>query len=137
MSDPFPTWPPEWTEDHDLASEEVLQAAEGVELTSALRADDRIMLAVSWPGGRRYMLVDPVGNESPRALRIGEVSEDPQTARLIDALWSRALELAKRLMDGDLDALAREAQAAYEAMIAEAADGEEKPKRRLPWRRRD
>lgn len=137
-TDEFPRWPPEWVEDRELATEEVLQAAEGVELTSALSGDDRILLSVSWPGGRRYMLVDPVGNEAPRALRIGEVAEDPQTARLIDLLWSRALELAKRLTDGDHEALAREAQEAYEAMAAQARgeDVEGGAKRRLPWRRR-
>ena len=99
--DPFPRWPPDWVEDHSLATEEQVAATEDVTLTSALRNDDRVLMAVSWPGGRRWMLVDPVGNDAPQALRVGERAEDTEVSRLVDGLWSQALTIAKRLMDGE------------------------------------
>ncbi len=103
MDDPFPHWPPDWVDDYDLAADERVAVEGDVEFVSALRADDRVLLSVSWPGGKRYLLVDPIGTDAPQALRVGEVAEDPQTARMIDALWSQALTLAKKLMDGDLE----------------------------------
>ncbi|WP_372790735.1 hypothetical protein [Paraconexibacter sp.] len=103
MDDLFPHWPPAWVDDHDIAADERVAVEGDVEFVSALRADDRVLLSVAWPGGKRYLLVDPVGNDAPQALRVGEVADDPQTARMIDALWSQALTLAKKLMDGDLE----------------------------------
>jgi hypothetical protein len=105
MIDDFPRWPPDWVEDHDLATEETVAATDEVSLTSALRNDDRLLMAVSWPGGRRYMLVDPVGNDAPQALRIGERAEDAEVASLVEGLWSQALTIAKRIMDGELPAM--------------------------------
>ncbi|HEX6391238.1 MAG TPA: hypothetical protein VFZ89_17380 [Solirubrobacteraceae bacterium] len=128
MTDPFPQWPPDWVEDHELAAEQVVAATDDVSLTSALRTDDRLLLSVSWPGGRRWMLVDPVGNHAPEALRIGERAEDGEVARLVEGLWSQALTLAKRLMDGDLTAEALAAAAA-------AAGEEELPKKKRRWGR--
>ncbi len=103
MDDPFPHWPPDWVDDHDIAADERVAVEGDVEFVSALRADDRVLLSVSWPGGKRYLLVDPIGTDAPQALRIGEIAHDPQTAKMIDALWSQALTLAKKLMDGDLE----------------------------------
>ena len=125
MSDEhLPAWPPAWIEDHDLAAEQVVAASDEVELASALRADDRILMSVSWPGGRRYLLIDPVGAHPAEALRAGEVAEDPEVARAIDGLWSRALTLAKQIMDGEL-----------EMPGPGAAEEDEPPRRRRPWRR--
>jgi hypothetical protein len=102
MSDPFPRWPPDWVEDHDLAVEQVVGEFDDVSLASALRSDDRLLLSLSWPGGRRYLLVDPIGNDPPQALRIGDLPEDPQAQRGVDRLWSQALGIAKQLIDGDV-----------------------------------
>jgi hypothetical protein len=102
MTDAFPRWPPDWVEDHELAATETVVATEDVSLTSALRNDDRVLMSVAWPGGRRYMLVDPVGNDAPQALRVGERADDAEVARLVEGLWSQALTIAKRLMDGEL-----------------------------------
>jgi hypothetical protein len=119
MDDLFiPLWPPAWVEDHALSDEQVVDAAEDVKLMSALRSDERVLLSVSWPGGRRYLMVDPRGDAAPEAFRAGATSTDPDTARAIDALWSQALGLAKRIMDGDLP-----------------GPVEEEPKRRRRWRR--
>lgn len=101
MTDPFPAWPSAWLEDHTVAAEEVVAADHGVELVSALRNDGQVLLSVRWPGGRRYMLVDPVGGGVPLALRSGEKAEDAEAARLVEGLWSQALTLAKRLIDGE------------------------------------
>lgn len=98
---PFPAWPPDWLEDHGLAAEETPVQTGDVTLASALRADDRVLIAVSWPTGRRWLIVDPVGNDRPRALRIGEDPDDPGTLNTLDAVWSQALKIAKRLLDGE------------------------------------
>lgn len=126
MTDALPAWPPDWIEDRELAAEQVVAVSGDVSLASALRSDDRVLISVSWPGGRRYMLVDPVGNDAPQALRAGEIAEDVEISRGVDALWSQALEIAKRLIDGDLDLGAMEQQAAAE---------QDTPRRRRPWRR--
>jgi hypothetical protein len=103
MDDLFiPLWPPAWVEDHTVRDEQIVSAAEDVNLMSAVRSDERVLLSVSWPGGRRYLMIDPVGDGAPEALRAGATSTDPDTARAIDALWSQALLLAKRIIDGDL-----------------------------------
>jgi len=123
VSDDFPRWPPEWIEDHALAAEEVLAEAGDISFASALRADDKVLLSVTWPGGRRWMMVDPVGNEAPQAFRIGERSEDPEINRMVEGVWSQALERAKQLIDGELKLGAAEPEP--------PADG----KSRRPWRR--
>jgi hypothetical protein len=105
MDDLFiPLWPPAWVEDHALSDEQVVDAAEDVKLMSAVRSDQRILLSVSWPGGRRYLMIDPAGDAAPEAFRAGPTSADTDTARAIDAMWSQALALAKRIQDGDLPA---------------------------------
>lgn len=125
--DGFPRWPPEWIEDRTLADEHELAASGEVHFASALTNDDRVLLSVTWPGGRRWLYVDPVGGEPPRALRIGELAEDVQLRRAIDAIWSQALGVAKKLIDGELDL------AAMEAMAREQQEDE--PRRRRLWRR--
>lgn len=122
--DHLPAWPPDWVEDHDLAAEQVVAASADVELASALRADDRILMSVSWPGGRRYLLIDPVGAQPAQALRAGDLAEDPEIARAVDGLWSRALTLARQIMDGEL-----------EMPGPDASGDDEPPRRRRPWRR--
>jgi hypothetical protein len=114
----IPLWPPAWVEDHALNDEQLVAAGEDVRLMSAVRSDQRVLLSVSWPGGRRYLMIDPSGDAAPEAFRAGDVSADTDLARSIDAMWSQALRLAKQIMDGELPAL-----------------GEEPPKRRR-WRRR-
>lgn len=123
MTDPLPTWPPDWLEGRSVAAEEVVAQSDDVRLASALRSDGHVLISVSWPGGRRYLLVDPIGNDDPQALRAGEVSDDLDLARSIDALWSQALRLAKQLIDGTLELPAGTL----------AAD---EPSRRRPWHRR-
>jgi hypothetical protein len=104
MDDLFiPLWPPAWVEDHTVADEQIVNASEEVKLMSAVRSDERILLSVSWPGGRRYLMIDPHGDAAPEAFRAGPVSEDADTARSIDAMWSQALLLAKRILDGELE----------------------------------
>jgi hypothetical protein len=120
MDDLFiPLWPPPWVEDHTLSDEQLVAAGEEVRLMSAVRSDQRVLLSVSWPGGRRYLMIDPQGDGAPEAFRAGETSSDPDLARAIDAMWSQALQLAKQILDGELPAL-----------------GEE-PKKRRRWRGRD
>ena len=103
MDDLFiPLWPPAWLEDHTLSDEQVVTAAEDVRLMSAVRSDERVLLSVSWPGGRRYLMIDPSGEAAPEAFRAGEVSADTDMARSIDAMWSQALLLAKRIVDGEI-----------------------------------
>lgn len=103
MDDLFiPLWPPAWLEDHTVSDEQIVEAAEDVRLMSAVRSDERVLLSVSWPGGRRYLMIDPTGDSAPEAFRAGETSADSDTARSIDALWSQALLLAKRILDGEL-----------------------------------
>src|SRR2546423_4896239 len=101
MDDLFiPLWPPAWVEDHTLSEEQLVAAGEDVRLMSALRSDERVLLSVSWPGGRRYLMIDPHGDAAPEAFRAGETSTDPDLARTIDAMWSQALKLAKQIQDG-------------------------------------
>ena len=120
MDDLFiPLWPPAWVEDHTLSDEQLVAAGEDVKLMSALRSDERVLLSVSWPGGRRYLMIDPHGEAAPEAFRAGETSTDAGLARSIDAMWSQALHLAKQILDGELPAL------------------EEPPGKRRRWRRRD
>jgi hypothetical protein len=103
MDDLFiPLWPPAWVEDYTLIDEQFVDAAEGVKLLSAVRSDQRVLLSVSWPGGRRYLMIDPLGDGAPEAFRAGAPSADSDTARSIDAMWSQALRLAKRMLDGEL-----------------------------------
>jgi hypothetical protein len=121
MDDLFiPLWPPAWVEDHALSDEQLVAAGEDVKLMSALRSDERVLLSVSWPGGRRYLMIDPQGDAAAEAFRAGEISDDPDLARAIDAMWSQALQLAKRIEDGEAPAL-----------------DEQPPPKRRRWRRRD
>jgi hypothetical protein len=106
MDDLFiPLWPPAWVEDYTLSDEQLVGAGGDVKLMSALRSDQRVLLSVSWPGGRRYLMIDPRGDGAPEAFRAGETSTDSDLARSIDAMWSQALQLAKRILDGELPAL--------------------------------
>jgi hypothetical protein len=103
MDDLFiPLWPPAWLEDHTLTDEQLVAAGEDVKLMSAVRSDERVLLSVSWPGGRRYLMIDPHQDGAAEAFRAGEPSTDPDVARSIDALWSQALQLAKQILDGEL-----------------------------------
>ncbi len=103
MSDRFPSWPDDWLDDHSVATEQVVAEAQGVRLTSGLRSDGQILMSLAWPEGRRYMRVDPIGNERPSALRVGEKrADDPEVNRIVEGLWSQALALAKQIVDGEL-----------------------------------
>ena len=109
MDDLFiPLWPPAWVEDHTLRDEHLVAAGEDVKLMSAVRSDERVLLSVSWPGGRRYLMIDPQGAAAPEAFRAGATSADSEFARSIDAMWSQALQLAKQILDGELPALGEE-----------------------------
>jgi hypothetical protein len=120
MDDLFiPLWPPAWVEDHDLGDEQLVAAGEDVKLMSAVRSDERLLLSVSWPGGRRYLMIDPHGDHAPEAFRAGDVSADQDMARAIDAMWSQALLLAKQVQDGELPVEI------------------EQPRKRRRWRRRE
>ena len=120
MDDLFiPLWPPAWVEDHALSDEQLVAAGEDVKLMSAIRSDQRVLLSVSWPGGRRYLMIDPDAGAAPEALRAGATSSDSDFARSIDAMWSQALQLAKQILDGELPAIG------------------EQPKKRRRWRGRD
>jgi hypothetical protein len=114
----IPLWPPPWVEDHTLDDEQLVAAGEDVRLMSAVRSDQRVLLSVSWPGGRRYLMIDPQGDAAPEAFRAGAVSADARLAKSIDAMWSQALALAKQIMDGELPTL------------------DERPRKRRGWRRR-
>ena len=119
MDDLFiPLWPPAWVEDHTLSDEQLVAAGEDVKLMSAVRSDERVLLSVSWPGGRRYLMIDPHGSAA-EAYRAGATSTDSELARSIDAMWSQALQLAKQILDGELPAFG------------------EPPKKRRRWRGRD
>jgi hypothetical protein len=130
LPDPFPRWPPPWLEDHSIVTEETLAEGEGVALVTALRSDDRVLISVTWPTGRRYVLVDPVGTHPPEALRVGEPPGDADDARLVDGAWSQVLTLAKQLMDGVV-------QMPWGQMGRGAEDAGEPPPKRRPWRRGD
>jgi hypothetical protein len=98
----IPLWPPAWVDDYELSDEQLVDASEDVKLMSAMRSDQRVLLSVSWPGGRRYLMIDPEGGAAAEAFRAGAPSEDTELARAIDAMWSQALALAKQIMDGEL-----------------------------------
>jgi hypothetical protein len=98
----IPLWPPVWVEDYTLSDEQLVAAGEDVKLMSAVRSDQRVLLSVSWPGGRRYLMIDPQGGGPPEAFRTGAASADTDLARSIDAMWSQALRLAKQIVDGEL-----------------------------------
>src|SRR5512132_3413573 len=118
MDDLFiPLWPPTWVEDHTLSDEQLVAAGEDVKLMSAVRSDQRVLLSVSWPGGRRYLMIAPRGGGAPEAFRAGAASTDAALAASIDAMWSQALQLAKQIMDGELPTL------------------DEQPRKRRGWRR--
>jgi hypothetical protein len=120
MDDLFiPLWPPAWVEDYTVSDEQLVAAGEDVKLMSAVRSDERILLSVSWPGGRRYLMIDPTGDGAPEAFRAGATSREADLARSIDAMWSQALQLAKQSLDGDPPSL------------------DEPPRRRRRWRRGD
>jgi hypothetical protein len=106
MNDLFiPLWPPAWVEDHTLSDEQLVAAGDDVKLMGAVRSDQRVLLSVSWPGGRRYLMIDPHGDAAAEAFRAGATSSDPDLARSIDAMWSQALKLAKQILDGELPSL--------------------------------
>jgi hypothetical protein len=120
MDDLFiPLWPPAWVDDYTLTDEQLVAAGEDVRLMSAVRSDQRVLLSVSWPGGRRYLMIDPHGGGAAEAFRAGATATDSDFARSIDAMWSQALLLAKQILDGELPALG------------------EPPKKRRRWRDRD
>jgi hypothetical protein len=120
MDDLFiPLWPPAWVEDYTLSDEQLVAAGEDVKLMSAVRSDQRVLLSVSWPGGRRYLMIDRNRDGAPEAFRAGATSTDSDLARSIDAMWSQALQLAKQILDGDLPSL------------------DERTRERRRWRRRD
>jgi hypothetical protein len=100
----IPLWPPAWVEDHDVGDEQLIAAGEDVKLMSGVRSDQRVLLSVSWPGGRRYLMIDPEGGAAAEAFRAGSPAADADLARAIDAMWSQALLLAKQMMDGELPA---------------------------------
>src|SRR3954451_17270473 len=119
----IPLWPPAWVEDHALSDEQLVAAGEDVKLMSAVRSDERVLLSVSWPGGRRYLMIDPHGEAAAEAFRAGAPATDSHFARSIDAMWSQALRLAKQIQDGEVPALEEQP--------------EEEPEERRRWRRRD
>ncbi|MEN3279402.1 MAG: hypothetical protein V7607_542 [Solirubrobacteraceae bacterium] len=98
----IPLWPPAWVDDHDVSDEQLIAAGEDVKLMSGVRSDQRVLLSVSWPGGRRYLMIDPEAGAAPEAFRAGAPPPDTELARAIDAMWSQALLLAKQMMDGEL-----------------------------------
>jgi hypothetical protein len=119
MDDIFiPLWPPAWVEDYTLSDEQLVAAGNDVKLMSAVRSDQRVLLSVSWPGGRRYLMIDPHGDGAAEALRAGATSTDSDFARSIDAMWSQALQLAKQILEGELPSL------------------DQRPNKRRGWRRR-
>jgi hypothetical protein len=120
MDDIFiPLWPPAWVEDYTLSDERLVAAGDDVKLMSAVRSDQRVLLSVSWPGGRRYLMIDPHGDGAPEAFRAGATSTDSDLARSIDAMWSQALKLAKQILEGELRSL------------------DQRPNKRRRWRRRE
>lgn len=128
--DDFPRWPPDWIEDHALDQEDTIAAEGDVSLASAVREDGQVLVSASWPGGIRYLRVDPFGTEGPEALRAGVKSEDPEVARTVEGFWSQALTLAKQLIDGDVRL--------PDPAPPREDDGEDgRRSGRRPWRRRE
>lgn len=123
MTDPFPRWPPDWIEDHELDDDQEIAAVDDVVFRTAQRSDGQILMSLAWPEGSRYLMVEPVGMDLPQALRAGEISENPETARAVEGMWSQALTLAKKLLDGDINTA--------------TLPPEDVTKRRRPWRRAD
>jgi hypothetical protein len=119
----IPLWPPAWLEGYDIHDEQMVAAGEDVKLMSAVRSDERVLLSVSWPGGRRYLMIDPHGEAAAEAFRAGAPATDSDFARSIDAMWSQALRLAKQIQDGEMPALEEQP--------------DEQPDKRRRWRRRD
>ena len=120
MDDIFiPLWPPAWVEGYTLSDEQLVAAGDDVKLMSAVRSDERILLSVSWPGGRRYLMIDPHEDGEAEAFRAGAPAKDSDFARSIDAMWSQALRLAKQIQEGELPSL------------------DQPPNKRRRWRRRD
>src|SRR4051812_15771461 len=106
MDDIFiPLWPPAWVEDYTLSDEQLVAAGDDVKLMRAVRSDQRVLLSVSWPGGRRYLMIDPHGEGAAASFRAGATSANSDFARAIDAMWSQALQLAKQILDGELPSL--------------------------------
>lgn len=103
MSDAFPRWPSAWLEDHAVSAEQVLARTDEVECITALRTDEHVLFSISWPEGRRYLLVDPEGEDPPASYKIGERSEDPEVSRVVEGVWSEVLKLAKQIIDGELE----------------------------------
>ncbi len=106
----IPLWPPQWLEDHEISDEQLVAAGDDVKLMSAVRDDERVLLSVWWPGGRRYLMVDVNGEQPAEAFRAGAVSDDIDMARGIDAMWSQALRIAKQIMDGEISGVLEEPQ---------------------------
>lgn len=106
MDDLFlPLWPPAWVDDYALSDEQLVTAGEDLRLMSAVRSDQRVLLSLSWPGGRRYLMIDPHGDGPPEAFRAGAMATDSDLARSIDAMWSQALQLANQILVGELPSL--------------------------------
>jgi len=61
-------WPRAWVEGYALGDERLVAAGGDVGLMSAVRCDQRVLLSVSWPGGRRYVMIDPRGEGAAEAL---------------------------------------------------------------------
>ena len=109
MDDIFiPLWPPPWLEGYTLSDEQLIAAGDEVKLMTAVRSDERVLLSVSWPGGRRYLMIDPHGHAAAEAFRAGDIATDSEFARSIDAMWSQALRLAKQIQDGEMPSLDQE-----------------------------
>jgi hypothetical protein len=100
----IPLWPPAWVDDHEISDEQLIAAGEDVKLMSALRSDQRVLLSVSWPRGRRYLMIDPQGAAAAEAFRAGAPPADTDLSHAIDAMWSQALLLAKQMIDGEFPA---------------------------------
>lgn len=126
----FPVWPAPWVEDYELTGEEELAATEAIVFRTAERSDRQVLMGITWPEGRRWLMVEPVGLDVPVSYRVGELAEDPDTARIVEGLWSQALLVAKKLLDGDISSLVDVIQQAG----GDAAEPEDEGRRR-PWRR--
>jgi hypothetical protein len=90
-------WPPAWVEDHTLSDEQLVAAGEDVKLMSALRSDERVLLSVSWPGGRRYLMIDPHGDAAPEAFCAGATLDGlgPRSVHRCDVVAGAATRQAE------------------------------------------